>query len=41
MYIKTYLLLKRQFKNITWVKVICQDTTILGGFVDYRKKTIF
>jgi len=36
---KTYLLLKRQFKNNTRMKGICQDTTpILGSFADYRKK---
>jgi len=37
--LKTYLLLKRQFKNNAWMKGICQDTTpILGSFADYRKK---
>ena len=37
--LKTYLLLKRQFKNNTWMKGICQDTTpILGSFVYYCKK---
>ena len=36
---KTYLLLKRQFKNNTWMKRICQNTTpISGSFADYRKK---
>jgi len=35
---KTYLLLKRQFKNNTSMKGICQDTThILGRFAGYRK----
>jgi len=37
--LKTYLLLKRQFKNNTWMKGICQGTTpILGSFVYYCKK---
>jgi len=37
--LKAYLLLKRQFKNNTWMKSVCQDTTlILGSFADYRKK---
>jgi len=36
---KTYLLLKRQFKNNMWMKGICQDTTpILGSFGSYRNK---
>jgi len=37
--LKTYLLLKRQFKNNTLMKGICQNTTTnLGSFADYRKK---
>jgi len=36
---KTYLLLKRQLKNNTWMKGIFQDTTpILGSFPGYLEK---